>query len=106
MFSSTRVESWFRFLSRNIYKPEFFNIEEDNTYVRVTDGTQWTRYGQERELTFELWHYDDNARDDVLFVYDTQAIVTVYKWNDENQVFEEFGEWMIENKDRVEQGDI
>ena len=51
-------------------------------------------------MTFELWHYDDNARDDVLFVYDTQAIVTLYKWNDESQEFEECGEpYAVDIKD-------
>ena len=73
------------------YHVEQFDVDSDNIYARV-DGIYGTNYGNDHELTFELWHYDDDAREDVLFVYDTKAIVTLYKWNDESQEFEECGE--------------
>ena len=66
------------------YAMRYFDIFQDNIHANV-DGTYWTEYGQERIFKFDLTHWDDDAQKDVLFEYNTNAIVKVYKltWDDE-----------------------
>ena len=62
-----------------------FNIESDVPHVQIIEGTQGTNYGQERLLDFSLVHWDGNQ--DVVFVYDTNVNVTIFKviWNETTQ---------------------
>ncbi|MBO7517725.1 MAG: Ig-like domain repeat protein, partial [Methanobrevibacter sp.] len=66
------------------YAMRYFDIYQDNIHANV-EGRDWTQYGQDRIFKFDLTHWDDEVNEDVLFVYDTNAIVKVYKltWDDE-----------------------
>ncbi|WP_407462758.1 Ig-like domain repeat protein, partial [Methanobrevibacter sp.] len=78
-------EEWDDDLSEDVdYAIRYFEIYQDNIHANV-EGRDWTEYGQERIFKFDLTHWDDDAEEDVLFEYNTNAIVKVYKltWDDE-----------------------